>query len=298
MASFCAYLLNPLIRWQVGRRLGGALDVSQVRAVFEGAQLPGPRGVQYIAASVGTVDGEWVEAHAASGLVLLYLHGGGYVAGTPRTHRPITGGFAQRGLRVFVPEYRRPPEHPFPAAVEDGVAAYRGLLTQGIAPEALAIAGESAGGGLALAVLLAARAAGLALPACAVLFSPWVDLTCTGETWQTNAQRDPMLRRVSAQQLARLYLKDAPPETPLASPLYADLAGLPPMLIHVGEREVLRDDATRLAERLRVVGVAAGLKIWPVVPHAWQLFPAFLPEARQSLEQAARFIRAHRRADL
>ena len=293
MVSFRAHLLNPLIRWRAGRRLECTLSVSQIRDIFEGTSLPGPRGARYTATVVGGVTGEWAKGKARVRSTLLYLHGGGYVACSPRTHRPISGHLATCGLRVFTPDYRRAPESPFPAAIEDGVAAYRGLLAEGVTPGQIAVAGESAGGGLALAVLLAARDAGLALPSCAVLFSPWIDLDLTGGTWRTNARRDPMIRRASATALVRLYLQEAAPQTPLASPLYADLSGLPPTLIHVGEREVLRDDATRGAAQLEAAGVAVELKVWPVVPHAWQLFQAFVPEARQSLDEAASFVVAH-----
>ena len=293
MTSLLAYLLDPLLRWQVGRRLNCPLDAAGVRAVFESTPLPVPKGVRFTQVEMGAVAGEWAEAKVPPRATVFYLHGGGFVACSPHTHRPITGRLAALKLRVFSPSYRLAPEAPFPAAIEDALAAYQGLLAEGVAPQQLAIAGESAGAGLVMSTLLEIKRLGWALPACTILFSPWVDLTLSGETWHSNAQRDPMIRRAGSMQIIAMYLQTASPQLPLASPLYGDLAGLPPTLIHVGEREVLRADATRLAQHLKNVGVPVNLKIWPVVPHAWQMFQAVLPEARLSLEEAAEFIFAH-----
>jgi len=222
---------------------------------------------------------------------MLYLHGGGYFACSPQTHRAITVAFAQHGFRVYVPEYRLAPEHPFPAAVQDAMAVYRGLLSSDIPADRLVLAGDSAGGGLTLALVLSARDAGLALPAAAALFSPWTDLAGTGESLITNRRRCAMFDTVKIAPRVALYLGTTDPRHPLASPLYADLSGLPPLLIHVGSDEVLLDDSTRLAERASVAGVRVELKIWPVVPHTWQLAPQ-IPEARQSLREAADFLHA------
>jgi acetyl esterase/lipase len=220
-------------------------------------------------------------------LTLLYLHGGGYVACSVVTHRPITAGFAQHGFRVFAPEYRMAPEHLFPAAVEDAVAVYRGLLEQGISK--IVVSGDSAGGGLALAMLLSLRDAEVRLPAGVVLFSPWTDLAATGESLRTNDDRCALFRGAKIGPGALYYLGTADPKNPLASPLYGDLKGLPPILIHVGENEVLLDDSRRLVDRARAAGVEVEIKIWPVVPHDWQLVPA-MPEAKQSMREAAEFL--------
>ena len=239
---------------------------------------------------VGGVAGEWLRpAGGRAAGTLLYLHGGGYFACSPQTHRPITGGFAKRGLDVFAPDYRLAPEHPFPAAIDDAVAAYRGLLARGIPPGQLVLGGDSAGGGLTLATLLSLRAAGDQLPAAAMLFSPWTDLAGTGETLRSNSRRDAMFTGVGMERAADPYLAGADARNPLASPLYADLHGLPPLMIHAGSYEILLDDSRRLAERARAAGVDVSMQTWPVVPHVWQLFS--MPESGQSLDAAAAFLK-------
>jgi epsilon-lactone hydrolase len=225
-------------------------------------------------APVGGIAGEWVEA-AGGGHTLLYLHGGGYFACSAETHRPITVGFALQGFRVFAPNYRLAPEHPFPTALNDAAAVIRGLIEQGNSPGQIVIAGDSAGGGLALAMLVASRDRGDSLPAAAALFSPWTDLAATGDSIRVNDRRCAMFVGSQIGPGARRYLGGEDPRNPLASPLYADLSRLPPLLIHVGSDEVLLDDSRRLAERARLAGVPADLKIWPVVPHAWQLVYRF-----------------------
>jgi acetyl esterase/lipase len=223
---------------------------------------------------------------------LLYLHGGGYFACSPRTHRPITGTYARHGFEVFVPDYRLAPEHPFPAAVDDALAAWNGLLEQGHVAHRLTVSGDSAGGGLSLALLLTLRDRGQAQPAAAALLSPWTDLAGTGSSVTTNAASDAMFWAPGLIQAGAFYLGNTPPQNPIASPNYADLAGLPPMIIHAGAREMLRDDSTRLAEHAAAAHVPAELKIWPVVPHVWQL-AQFVPEARQSLAEMAAFLLRH-----
>ena len=198
-----------------------------------------------------------------------------------------------RGFRVFAPDYRLAPENPFPAAVDDAAAVYRGLLSGDRSRQGIVVAGDSAGGALALSLVLALRAAGSPLPAAAALFSPWTDLAATGESVRTNARRCAIFHGPAIAPTARLYLAEADPRDPLASPLYADLSGLPPLLIHVGANETLRDDSTRLAEKARAAAVSVELKVWPVVPHVWQLAPHKIPEARQSLCESAEFLRRH-----
>jgi acetyl esterase/lipase len=292
MASWQSALLNPVIRVLVKRKLLKTHDAAGIRKVFGGV-LPPPRGAQFSADVVGGVAGEWAKSGGAAAGTMLYLHGGGYVGGSTATHRPITAAFAIRGLDVFVPDYRLAPENVFPAAVDDGLAAYKGLLDGGIAPAKLTIAGDSAGGGLALAILLAAKAEGVAMPACAILLSPWTDLAVTGETVRTNLDRDPMLSDSVLKDNAAFYLNGADPKNPLASPLYGDLAGLPPLMITAGDTEVLLDDSTRFAARAREQGVAVSLKLWEGMPHVWQLFQRVLPEARAAIEEAAGFAKAH-----
>ena len=292
MASWQAHLSVWVVKWRVKRRLKGVRDVQIARRILRPDPYRVPANVRITPANVGGIAGEWVETQPSSDLTLLYLHGGGYFGCSPASHRAITASFAMQGFRVFAPEYRLAPENRFPAAIEDATAAYRGLLAEGCTAQRLAVAGDSAGGGLSLSLLLALRAAAAPQPAAAALFSPWTDLAATGDSIRTNANRCAMFNGPDIGPTARYYLGEADPRNPLASPLYADLAGLPPLLIHVGADEALRDDSTRLAERAHAAGVPVELKIWPVVPHAWQLAPHLVPEARQSLREASDFLRA------
>jgi epsilon-lactone hydrolase len=233
--------------------------------------------------------GEWLRS-SVSKRTILYLHGGGYYFCSPASHRAISFALAERAQAdVFSLDYRLAPEHRFPAAVDDAVAAYRALRAQGIAANSIVIGGDSAGGGLALGALLALRDAGDALPAGAMLFSPWTDLTCGGASMQTNEGRDPMFHAAVFPGVAAQYLGDADTKHPYASPLFADLEGLPPLLIQVGDTELLLDDSTRLADRARIAGVDVDLQIWRNVPHIFQIWTPFMPEARRALADAARF---------
>ncbi|HQT72337.1 MAG TPA: alpha/beta hydrolase [Acidiphilium sp.] len=292
MTSLAAHLLNPVLRFEVKRKLARAHDSKTLQRAFR-SPMPTPRGARYTPSIIGGVPGEWVEPAfgAPPAMTVLYLHGGGYVVCSAESHRPITGGLASRGLRVFAADYRLAPAHPFPAAVDDAEAAWAGLIDQGHDPAALAIAGDSAGGGLALALALRLREAGMPMPTRLLLFSPWTDLAATGASIVENARRDPMIKASRLADGARPYLAGADPRNPLASPLYADLAGLPPMLTHVGAREVLRDDSVRLHEKALAAGVASLLRVWPVVPHVWPMFQAILPEGRATLDESAAFIR-------
>lgn len=229
--------------------------------------------------------------------VLLYLHGGGFIACSPETHRSLVGSLVQRIRgRAYVPSYRLAPEHPFPAALDDARAAYRYLLDEmGVNPARLVLAGDSAGGGLTLALALAVRDAGWPLPAAVVTFSPWTDLAATGPSLDENSERCAMFAGETIRRAAQFYLGTADPYSPLVSPLYGDYHGLPPLLVHAGIDEVLRDDAVRVAQRAREHGVAVTLQLWHRVPHVWQFFAAVLPEARQSLEAARVFIEGHTR---
>ncbi|MGC2527146.1 MAG: alpha/beta hydrolase fold domain-containing protein [Candidatus Acidiferrum sp.] len=291
MASWQAHLAVWIVRRRVKRRLRGAPDYKWARKVLTPEPYTVPAAARISPAEVGGVPGEWVDVASTANSALLFLHGGGYFACSAKTHRPIAVGFAREGFHVFSANYRLAPENRFPAAVDDAVAAYRGLLSEGYSPKNIVLSGDSAGGGLALCLLLALRDAGIPLPAGAAVFSPWTDLAATGDSIRTNARRCAMFHGKDIGPSARYYLGDTNPRTPLASPLYADLAGLPPILIHVGANETLRDDSTRLAEKARLAGVRVELKVWPVVPHAWQLAPHKIPEARQSLRESAAFLR-------
>ncbi len=241
------------------------------------------------------VPAEWTRTPAArSDHVLLFLHGGGYVSGSLTSHRHMVAQAGREaGARTLALDYRLAPEHPFPAALEDALAGYRFLLDAGIAPARIAFAGESAGGGLALATALSLREAGRPLPGCLWLSSPWTDLALTGASLETKAAVDPLLSRAYLSELANLYLNGADARGPLVSPIYADLAGLPPILIQVGSAETLLDDAVRLAAGAGGADVSVHLEIWPAMIHAWHLFYQEVAEGRRSLAAAGAFIRAH-----
>jgi len=293
MASIQAHLAVWITKWRVKRRLKGCQDYRLARKLLRPLPYKVPAAVRISPAQMNGIPGEWVESPTSGENVLLYLHGGGYFGCSAETHRPVTVSFALHGFRVFAPNYRLGPEHRFPAAVDDAVAAYRGLLAAGHSPQRIVVAGDSAGGGLAISLMLVLRAASVRLPSAAALFSPWTDLAATGESIRTNAARCALFHGPDIAPSARYYLGDADPRNPLASPLYADLSALPPLLIHASAAETLRDDSTRLAEKARGAGVRVELKLWPVVPHAWQLAPTLLPEARESLREAAAFLHKH-----
>jgi acetyl esterase/lipase len=226
--------------------------------------------------------------------VLLYLHGGAYQIGSPATLRHmialIAGAAEARALSVA---YRLAPEHPFPAAIEDALTAYRFLLAAGTDPQDIVIAGDSAGGGLTLATLVALRDAGDRLPAAAVAMSPWTDLALTGDSLRTRADVDVMIKPSGMAESAAIYLAGADPRHPYASPLYADLQGLPPILIHVGDAEVILDDSTRFAAKARGDGVDVTLEVWPEMPHVWHAFAGLLPESDQAIERIGDWLQTH-----
>ena len=288
-----ARLFSFVLRQTFKRRLLAARNVSEARAVLNGARFRTPADVVVTSGHQGGIPGERIEGHQPGPVSLLYLHGGGYFACSPRSYRPVTSFFAQQGFRVVVPDYRLAPEHPFPAAVDDAEAVYTSLLSGGTEAGSIVLAGDSAGGGLALALLLRIRERGLPMPAGAALFSPLTDLATTGASITGNETRCAMFRGERIAMGAGFYLNGADPRTPLASPLYADLHGLPPLLVDVGADEVLLDDSTRLADRARAVGVDVALRVWPDVPHVWQLFHRFIPEGGESLAQAAGFLLGH-----
>lgn len=231
---------------------------------------------------------DWIEAEGGGVATLVYLHGGGFIVGSPRAFRYVSRRFARAGFDVFAPAYRLAPDHVLPAALEDAVAAYRALLAA--RPGPIVLVGDSAGGGLALSLMVKAREDGLPLPKAAALFSPWTDLAVTGASARENEARDALFTRRLILLGARAVLGRTSGKDPLASPLYADLSGLPPLLVHAGADEALRDDSTRLVARARAAGVEAELALWPDVPHGWQLM-GFLPEAEQARERTIGFLK-------
>lgn len=261
-------------------------------AVFAANQPPPPSGLNIAPIRLGGVPAESIQVDV--GLTanhVLHLHGGGYVMGDPGGSRGFTTALALAcRARVVSLDYRLAPAHRFPAAVDDALAAYAALLGSGVLPSRIAIGGESAGGGLTVATLLAVRGAGLPQPACAVVMSPWVDLTCAGDSYDTCAARDPLLTRGVLLEMADQYLGGGDPRAPFASPARADLSGLPPLLIQVGADEVLLDDAVALAERAQAAGVSTQLEIWPDMIHVWQMFAGTLPQADDAIRRIVEFL--------
>ena len=277
-----------------------SMSIDALRAQYDRAErvFPIPSKVKVEHVLAPPVLGEWLVAPGArNDAAVLYLHGGGYVIGSPRSHRHLAaaiGGAAK--ARVLLSDYRLAPEHPFPAAVDDAVAAYRWLLDRMlIAPERVVIAGDSAGGGLTVATLLALRDELAPMPAAGVCISPWVDLTCSGGSYATRAEVDPIVMRDGIDAMATAYLAGEDAKTPLASPLFADLHGLPPLLIHVGDDEVLLDDSVQLAERARKAGVDATLDVWPKMVHVWHWFFRMLDEGQAAIDRIGEFVRARTR---
>ena len=296
-ASLRSVLLKPGVRWL----LGGALrapTMAQRRTRLERAaaatQFGLPRGSQFSAATLGGVPVEWVRntRHGERG-TLVYFHGGGYAIGSPRAYRNLTAQLARRcGMAVLAPDYRLAPEHPFPAAPEDALAVYRALLDQGRPAAQIVLAGDSAGGGLALACALWAKAAGLPLPAGLVLFSPFTDLTLSGASVTRCEGSECVLSRAVLDECVAAYLNGYAGQDPLASPLFADLSGLPPMLIQATDTEMLYDDAARLAASALRQGLEVQAENWPGLWHVWQAMAGTLPEANRALDRVAHFVRA------
>jgi epsilon-lactone hydrolase len=273
-----------------------AATPQEMRANFEelGKNTPIPADIKQEKVNAGGVPCEWISApNASADRVVLYLHGGGYVIGSVNTHRDLMVRISRAsGFRVLGVDYRLAPEHPFPAAVDDALAAYRWLLGQGVQPSRIAVAGDSAGGGLTMATLVAIREAKLPVPGAGVCLSPWVDLEGIGESMTTKASVDPVVQKQGLTAMAAAYLGGKPARTPLAAPLYADLQGLPPLLIQVGEAETLLDDSNRLAERAKAAGVKVTLEPWKDMIHVWQMFASFLPEGQEAIDGIGRYLRA------
>ena len=271
--------------------------IPQAREIVEEfyAQFPVPADVSVEHVSIAKASADWLATPGADAdRAVLYLHGGAYVLGSALAYREMTSRIGRAAAaRTLVLDYRLAPEHPFPAAVEDAVAAYNFILAQGIKRSNIAIVGDSAGGGLTLAALLSLRDTGVLLPACAVCISPWVDLECTGGTMETKAAVDPLCTRESLLEEAALYLAGGNPRNPLASPLYADLKGLSPLLIQVGTEETLLDDAYRLEQRAKNAGVDVTLNVFEDMPHVWHVFASYLLEAQQAINQIGEFVCAY-----
>jgi epsilon-lactone hydrolase len=280
-------------------RQGGldtSTDVPTMRAAFRelAAQLPVAPDIQQHSVEIGSVAGieVTIQGNKAEN-VILYFHGGVYVIGDAEATVPLVGDLVRRtGTKAITLEYRLAPEHPYPAAVQDARAAYEGLLAQGLAPGQIALAGESAGGGLAVALLLALREAGVPLPSCAYLMSPYVDLTLSGDTLAEKREVDPILTPAGLRARVPDYVGRADAADPYISPIFGDLRELPPLLIQVGSHELLLSDALRLAERLAISDCAVTLDVTPGVPHVFQAYAGLLDEAGAALDRASDFLNA------
>jgi epsilon-lactone hydrolase len=301
--SVPARVLDPLLRLFVKARLGWIAqrgrvtdaDVAGSRRRLERLARLGGTGTTGVAVertAFGGVAAEVVTPPAPGDRYILYLHGGGFVLGSPRTHRGLARALALAcAARVVVPDHRLAPEHPHPAALDDALASWRALVAAGTPPARVVVAGDSAGGNLALALVHALRSAGEATPAGVVAFSPWTDLGCTAASIVANRDRDAMIPVAAMRVAVRLYAGSADVRQPALSPLHGDLRGFPPLLMHAGSHEVLYDDARRLVEDARAAGVAATLHVWRDMPHAFPVFVAVLPEARAAVDVTARFVR-------
>ncbi len=249
--------------------------------------------VTVASAKVAEVPVEWITApNASEDAVLLFLHGGGYVIGSPDSHRHLVANLSEEtGLQGLLVDYRLAPEDPFPAAVEDAISVYAALLTHGFEAEEIVVAGDSAGGGLVIAMMLAIRDANLPLPAAGICLSPWNDLTGTAKSLETNASVDPTVTKESLDFFAGEYLGEEDAQNPYASPLFGDFTGLPPLLIQVGSVEVLLDDAVMLAERAKEAGVSVTLEVWDEMIHVWHRYYPVLQEAREANARIGEYVR-------
>jgi acetyl esterase/lipase len=257
--------------------------------------LPMDDDIETERVGVNGIPAEWISApESEKDRVILYLHGGGYLFGSARTHRVMLAHMARAAkARVLALDYRLAPEIPFPAPVEDSVSAYQWLLGQGIAAEKMAFAGDSAGGGLVVAALVALRSVGEPMPAAAICISAWADMESTGESQTTNAEADPSVSKERLLKIAKVYLAGKDPRAPLASPIHADLTGLPPLLLQVGGIEVLLDDSTMLKARAKEAGVPVEMEVWDDMPHVWHHYAPILPEAREAIGKIGEFVLQH-----
>lgn len=296
MVSIRARAVRALIR--AGTRSVPTMSIEERRARIERItrRTTPPRGTLVRPLDRGAVRGEWVSGpNARADRVVLYLHGGAFCVGSPASHRNLVARIARSArARALSLDYRLAPEHPFPAALQDTLAAYNWLLGLGIAPERVVIAGDSAGANLTLAALIALRDSGARLPAAAVCISPPTDLGGTGESLVSRARLDPLLKLESIIPLARAYVvDDAQVTDPLVSPLRADLRGLPPLLIQVGSHEILYDDSVRLARKAREAGVQVTLEVGEKLWHVWHAAVPYVPEAKRAIRSIGRFILQH-----
>ena len=288
--------MRVFLRHAVRRSLGRQPDSAAARRWFERGAWLNARGrpwANFAADDPGGVGALWTRRPAPDAPIILYFHGGGYVMGNPRSHAALAAFLTRKtGLETCLPDYRLAPEHPFPAAFEDAVTVWRALLARGHDPARIVLGGDSAGGGIALALLAHLCTTGQPRPACVVTFSPFTDMTLSGASITENAKSEILLPTQRLEQLRARVLQGADPADPRISPLFGSFAGAPPVLIQVARSEILRDDARRMADKLRADGAKVSLQEWGNMPHVWQYFHGWLPEARKALGDAAAFIRS------
>lgn len=293
--SIRASLVSLFFRLTIRKQMASLEDPATIRDQQSQGIGKTPEEVRTESVRIGGVAAEWVYfPETPDENVLVYFHGGGYVFGGPDSHRDIAWRLAKElGIRVLNVDYRLAPESPFPAAIEDATAVYRALLDEGRSPGSIVLAGDSAGGGLSTALMVNIRNLGMPQPAAAALLSPWADLAMTGESMQRNASADPMLSPDAISRFAAFYLQDSDARAPLASPVFADLSGLPPVYIVVGSTEVLLSDSETLAHKITAAGGSATLKVWPKMPHVFPVFAALVPEGKSAITDIATFLRQH-----
>ncbi len=295
MISFRARFVRFVTRKLV-RKFGGDPDIPRLRETFESlaARARTAAGIRVKYVDIAGVECDWLVPNGCQDApVLLYLHGGAYVSGSSKTHRSMVSHIAvAAGMRALLPNYRLAPENPYPAGLNDCVKVYLELLNEGMDPANVAIAGDSAGGGMTMAVLLSLRDAGAPLPKSVVLLSPWLDLTGRGESVQSRADHDPLFEGKDMPRAASHYAPAEELENPLISPVYADVHGLPPTLIQVGDHEILLSDSTRIAEKMTAQDVKVTLQVWPDMWHVFQFFVGRMPEAERAIGDIASYLRA------
>lgn len=280
---------------QVFKRVSPQSDILRVRKTFEAMQKKNrvAKGVAVSEAELAGIACEWlIPPGCDNAPVLYYLHGGAYLMGSPATHRKMVSHIAKAaGVRALLPDYSLAPEKPFPAGLNDCLAVYRQLLETGVSANGIVISGDSAGGGMSMATMLSLRDAGDPLPAAAVLLSPWLDLTGRGESGITRAEEDPWFRVDDMMDIASMYQPDGDLTNPLVSPVFADANGLPPMLIQVGDHEILLSDSTRLTGNITAAGGEVSLKVWPEMWHVFQFFIGQMPESKRAIIDIGDYIR-------
>ncbi|NQV87665.1 MAG: alpha/beta hydrolase [Woeseiaceae bacterium] len=296
MSSIRAKICRSMSSAYVKRRHIADVDVNRVRRLWRWLNplMATAFGVRVEADEIKGLYVEWLTPkNRMDSKLLLYLHGGGYVVGGCDMHRQMVSHIARAGrIRALLPEYRLAPEHKFPAAIDDAVAIFKSLLEMGIRAEDIVFAGESAGGGLAVATLRALRDAGGPLPAAVVLMSPFLDVTGSGDSMRTRAAQDPWFRPQDLSIVADLYCEPHQRRFPLVSPVFADIEGLPPMFIQVGDDEILLSDSERIADACIAAGIEVELEIWPEMWHVFQMFVGEMPESRQAIDLIGIYIQS------